>query len=514
MKMQRRLIALVAAVTLPCVAQAQPAIDYRDPPQGTFRDDWLVVELTGGDFAGGKAGYAHNTVSRDGDVITSRMLMVLRIGRLDQPIEISVLNTVRETVDGKALSFDSTTKMGTVDMTSKGKISDGKVRLESGQFGKLTRQVADFPANAKMVWGTYLASLEHGFDEGTSYTLDIYEPSVLTSGSIKAHTTVGKKTKIELNGQSVDAVEVTTTMSLSVGEIPSTGYVDETGNILRAETAMAGFNMVMAHSDRRTALKDFEPPEFFVDTLIEVKKEINRDTANRIIYTLSVKGDDQKIPTLPTTAMQTPGERTKQRATVTVQRIDYDALLTAKPVNPDRLSPEIREYLLATPTLNSRDDAVIEMAKQAADGETQPYKIADKLRVYVSRIIRDKNLNIGFATASEVCRKREGDCTEHGVLLAALGRVLNIPSRVVVGIAYVPNFAGKRHVFGFHMWTQFYIAEQWIDFDAALQESECNPGRIVLATSSLKDFGVGEIAFAIVDIITGLDIEITEIQHR
>lgn len=500
---------IVAAIAWPGITLAQTDIDFRDPPQGTFRDDWMIVEL-----AGGKAGYAHNTVTRDGDTIISRMLMSLSIGRLDAPIDISMLNTVRETVDGKPLSFDSTTKMGTVEMTSKGRIADGKVHMESGQFGKLTKQTADFPADALMVWGTYLASLDHGFNEGTKYTLKIYEPSVLTSGAIEAENIIGGKSKIQVDGKTHDAIKVTTTMKLSMGNIPSTGYVDETGNILKAETAMAGFNMVMTRSTRDKALKQFEPPEFFVDTLIDVDKEINRDTANKITYTLRVKGDDQQIPPLPTTAMQTPGERTKQRASVTVQRVDHEALLSAKPIDPGNVPAELREYLISTPTLNIKDDAIIKMANEAGGNESNPYKLADKLRVYVSRIIREKNLNVGFATASEVCRKREGDCTEHGVLLAALGRVHNLPSRVVVGIAYVPNFAGRRHVFGFHMWTQFYIAGQWIDFDAALQESDCNPGRIVLATSSLNDLGVGEIAFAIVDIITGLSIDIEKIEHR
>ena len=41
------------------------------------------------------------------------------------------------------------------------------------------------------------------------------------------------------------------------------------------------------------------------------------------------------------------------------------------------------------------------------------------------------------ATAAEVARSREGDCTEHAVLLAALARARGIPARVAMGLVYV-----------------------------------------------------------------------------
>ncbi len=505
-----RRIALLAAVSLfPAILIAGDKIDYRNPPPGTFRDDWMLVELSGS-----KAGYSHSTLSRDGDVITSRTLMSMTINRFDQSIDVSVLNTIRETIDGRPLSFDSTVKMGTIDMATRGRIADGKVHLESTQFGKTTRQKVPFPEGGMMLWGNYLESLKHGFEEGTQYEISVFDPSMSTNDTIKALVTVGPKEMILVDGKQVEATRVTSVMKLAAGEFPSIGYVDETGHIVRGEVALAGISMVMTQTDRTTALKEFTPPEFFVDTLVRVDKPINRDTANRVQYTLRVKGDDQHIPPLPTTTMQTPGARDKKSAKLTVTRIDHDALLNAKPINAGNAPPELAEYLCATPTLNINDDAIVNMARKAGGDETNPYKLADKLRVFVSSAITNKNLNVGFATASEVCRKREGDCTEHGVLLAALGRVHHLPSRVVVGLAYLPNFGGRKDVFGFHMWTQFHIGGQWVDFDAALEESDCNPGRIVLATSSLKDFGVGEVAFAIVDIITGLQIDIDKIEHR
>jgi hypothetical protein len=54
------------------------------------------------------------------------------------------------------------------------------------------------------------------------------------------------------------------------------------------------------------------------------------------------------------------------------------------------------------------------------------------------------------------------------VLLAALGRALDIPTRVVDGLAYTDHYAGKEHVFVPHAWTQAWVDGHWQSFDAAL----------------------------------------------
>ena len=75
-----------------------------------------------------------------------------------------------------------------------------------------------------------------------------------------------------------------------------------------------------------------------------------------------------------------------------------------------------------------------------------------------------------------------------GVLLAAMLRAAEIPSRVAVGVIYVERFAGERDVFGYHMWTQALIDQPdpvWnplpseLAFQPALSRSDegDNPGQ-------------------------------------
>src|SRR5690606_5201760 len=99
-----------------------------------------------------------------------------------------------------------------------------------------------------------------------------------------------------------------------------------------------------------------------------------------------------------------------------------------------------------------------------------PAVIAEKLRRFVHSYISNKSLDVGLASASEVCRTREGDCTEHATLLAAALRFAGIPSRVVSGLIYAEEFAGRSRIFGYHMWTQALLpddagAMRWVDLD-------------------------------------------------
>jgi transglutaminase-like putative cysteine protease len=144
--------------------------------------------------------------------------------------------------------------------------------------------------------------------------------------------------------------------------------------------------------------------------------------------------------------------------------------------------------------VNYTDPKVAELAKQAAGDETDPRKLADKLSRFVSSHVLKKNLSVGFATASEVARSREGDCTEHGVLLAALGRANGIPSRIVTGLVYTDDFGGKSNVLVGHLWTQFWIAGRWLDVDAALgQHTDVDPTHIAMSVGSAGDDGFADL---------------------
>ena len=109
---------------------------------------------------------------------------------------------------------------------------------------------------------------------------------------------------------------------------------------------------------------------------------------------------------------------------------------------------------------------IIALAKQAIGDTNDMAKAAARIETFVHERINEKSLSVGWASAVEVARSREGDCSEHAVLTAALCRAVGIPARMAVGYVFVPDFVGHKDIFGGHAWTQVYINDQWIGLDA------------------------------------------------
>jgi transglutaminase-like putative cysteine protease len=110
----------------------------------------------------------------------------------------------------------------------------------------------------------------------------------------------------------------------------------------------------------------------------------------------------------------------------------------------------------------------------------------------------------GFDVASIVAEKREGDCTEHAVLTAALLRGTGFPAHVVLGLALV-RIDDKWCAFG-HAWTEYHDGQSWQLADATNVGETAEKIRYV-PVRVMKDEGPGYgrasfDAFDIVDVRT------------
>jgi hypothetical protein len=101
-----------------------------------------------------------------------------------------------------------------------------------------------------------------------------------------------------------------------------------------------------------------------------------------------------------------------------------------------------------------------------------------------------KNLTRGIDPASRVARRREGDCSEHAVLLAAAARLAGRPSRIVFGVALLP-VDGALRAFG-HAWAEIHDGAAWRTADA----TPLPAGVRYLPLGVLADEGPGYLAAA------------------
>ncbi|UCF32830.1 MAG: transglutaminase domain-containing protein, partial [Phycisphaerales bacterium] len=488
------------------VARSAEAIDPRNPPEGLFSDEWLEVHL-----GGSKIGYGHNTCRREGDAVHTATEMHLRIGRAGQAIELGVKQKSKETVDGTPLAFSSEMDFSAQTLAMKGTIADGVVKVTTSQAGIEQTQEYDFPDGALMSWGLLREGLIRGYKPGVEYTLDVYEPQSMLNAAIKTITKIGDWEEFDHRGQKLRGMRAEATMVMPVGTMRMTSWVAADGTVLKGELPFPGVGDLVLYSvDEATALGDFMPPEIFMTTTITVPR-IDTQKARAIKFRVTLKDQATEPLELPTTGMQKPKVINDRAAEVIVMRQRHVGPANIEYAAPS--DPALREYLDSNLSMNLEDPELIKVAKEASGGAKDPFELADNLRRFARDYISNKSLDIGFATAGEVCRTREGDCSEHGVFLAALGRVNGLPSRVVVGLAYAPIFGGATDIMGYHMWTQFYINGEWYDFDAALgDEREPSPARIAFAVSSLKHAGLVELSLALIGKMGLIDLEVVEVR--
>jgi hypothetical protein len=145
------------------------------------------------------------------------------------------------------------------------------------------------------------------------------------------------------------------------------------------------------------------------------------------------------------------------------------------------LSPQDRQqFVRSTPTLQSDQGAIRNLAKKILNGEKDPVKAAGLLQRWVYRKLR-KTMAANSTTALEVLDNLAGDCTEHTLLFVALARAAGIPAREVGGLMFAD--IGKP-TFGWHAWAEIHDGKQWVTVDPTWNEVFVDATHIKLSEGS------------------------------
>ncbi len=250
-----------------------------------------------------------------------------------------------------------------------------------------------------------------------------------------------------LNG-SYDLLRIETVTHLADGQkIEGTLWANRTGDVLKTYSqAMALETFRVSKAEALKTMSGAEL-ELLPSMLVKVGQPLpHAHRTKQVRYRVHLEGGDP-AGVFVTGATQAVKSIDAHTAEITVYAIrpgcaDGNSHAPADPPTEDDLRPNN--------FIQSDDPLIVADAKKAADGETDPWRVAVALERYVDREVKDKNLTQAFATAAEVAKSREGDCTEHAVFLAALCRARGIPARVAIGLVYIQG-AGA---FGYHMWTR------------------------------------------------------------
>ncbi len=432
---------------------------------------------------GKKAGYARNDRAVSDGKVTTTTEVSLTISRAGTALTVNMTSESVETIEGKPISFKSVQDLGLMKVEVSGKMQpDGRLALVSSSVGSAQKSVIDWPEGALMAEGMRLLQESKGLKEGTEYSFSVFEPSM--ASALNARTVVGTTKQVDLLGRVVELTEMTNILSMpGMGEISTTSYVDDDFKLQKDVMPVMGIDIEMVACAKEFALGKNDVVELigrmFIDSPVSLK---NLDSAESVTYHLAPLADAKM--TIP------PNDNQQVR-----KGAGGKVIMTVKPIAPPAgvkfpykgADPAALEALKPTQFVQSDHEEIVELARKAVGGTKDAAEAIDKIEAFVAKYVADKNLSVGYASAVEVARSKQGDCTEHAVLTAALCRAVGIPAQVVTGLAYVNNWRALESGFGGHAWNQAYVGGKWIGVDAAFRGAGIggyDAGHIALAVGN------------------------------
>jgi len=473
-----------------------------DPPASKKvekEEDWQVIYLSGQ-----RIGYAHTTiepvVQGDQTIVRTSNISNMTIKRFGQSLVMRQTLTTEETIDGDMLRFSyESANPPASSSTTVGTVEGDQLRLKQTVNGKLKESTQPWRKDVKSPAFQDRALRDSPLKPGEARSFEAFMPEFNKVATIKLMATDLEETKL-VDGTSRKLLKVKMTQSMIPGLVLN-GFVDDKGETVKTATSMLGAEMVTYQVTKDEAMKAISGAELdlAVNTLVKVKRISDPHTSKKIRYKVTTKGQDP-VAVLPAGESQAVKKIDAEVAEVTITSLAIPEKAAAGKMDAEFLQPS--QYL------QSDDDRVKEHAAKAAGDSTNPAEIARRMEKYVHEKLVSKNFSTAMASAGEVARTLEGDCTEHAVLLAAMLRAKGIPSRVVVGLVYVDSLSA----FGGHMWTEANLDGHWIPLDATLGRGGIGAAHLKLSDSSLSDDGPGALSsFAPLMLVIGqLQIEVLD----
>ncbi len=153
---------------------------------------------------------------------------------------------------------------------------------------------------------------------------------------------------------------------------------------------------------------------------------------------------------------------------------DTCEIVTARPGASSGANAPLEKYVLPSITVQSNDPNIRVTAGEIAGGAAAP-------RERIARLLKWMDANIEKApidvfSALDVLEKRKAECQGHAYLYTALARAMNVPTRVVNGLAYSETLKG----FLYHSWVESLVDGHWLPIDPTFSQPVADATHIKL----------------------------------
>jgi transglutaminase-like putative cysteine protease len=405
----------------------------------------------------------------------------LNLQRFGDSVTQKMENRSVETPDGEVLRLESKMQNQSSDapamtMATTGRVQGNQLNLDISTLGKTV--TTEVPWD-KTIGGFF--AMEQNLERqpmraGEKRTFRSLTPGFNQIAEVEYEAIGPESTKL-IDGTR-ELLRIKTKIKLGKNTLEQTVWTDSAGQTIK--TYMPAMQQTTYRTTREIALSKSEG---FFDlgerTIVAVSQKLDKPhQTRRAHYRITFTSGD-------------PAKNFSPGATQIIRQVDEHTIdLLVRSLRPtDELGaefpadqPPTEDDRAANALIQSDDPAVVAMADKIAPGKSAFWEVAVELERYVRQHVATKNFSQALASAADVARSGEGDCTEHAVLLAALCRAKQIPARVAIGLVYFPSARG----FAYHMWTEAWNQDRWIPLDATLGLGGIGAAHLRVSSSSLK----------------------------
>jgi hypothetical protein len=504
------------AASVPAAAVAEPGVrsqepgageqaPFAEPPPDGLDGGQLVEEFWDSySMQGSRIGYARTTIAKVAEngreLVRTANYIRTEMQRGGQAVTQELTLKSWDTPDGEFVRFESRMSAGPGEIVAVGAVRDGQLGIDVTTLGRT--ESVKLPWQKE--WGGLFAPEQslrkQPLQPGESRTVRSLLPIFNIPGDTRLIGTAHES--VELPGGPAKLLKITSTLEVGSQKIESILWTDEKGQTLNSLVPGIGQEAVRttkADALRRSAGGQYD---LLLASTVPLKGTLpDPPLTKRVVYRARIKsGAIAGLFSESPSQRIAPIDGQSEQITVTAIRPDQPAQIGGKPTPPTDAD------LASSNFIQSDDSQIATLAARVAPSETDPWKLACALEKFVDETIQLKSFSQAFATAAEVCRSLEGDCTEHAVLMAALCRARKIPARVAFGLVYYPPEKG----FAYHMWNEVWIADRWVPMDATLGLGGIGADHIKLGDSNLAGGSPLADLLAVIQVFGRLELEVVE----
>ncbi len=333
--------------------------------------------------------------------------------------------------------------------------------------------------------------------EGQKFTISIFDPELVAFDTHEMHVVGWQQVPIRGRNMRLLLVEdKTKRLGLQLKT-----WLDENGVMWRYEAPQI-MGLTLEKASREEALQEGAP--LSLTNRVETDRALGDPKFVRhLVLRVKLSKPSQEPPLTSTARQKIAGGPQVWRVETWAQKPPAKRL----PLPPTLETEDLLALTKPTALAQSTDPAITSKARQAAGDARDCYQAMQRIVSWVYSSLRKLASEPRPISALEVLDQMAGDCTEHALLAAAMGRALGIPTKMVVGMGWTGDG------FYYHAWVKAFVGE-WVEMDPTWGESLVDATHLQVAEDTLDELALARMSLATARVLGNISISVVEVGRR